>query len=202
MTFCGRRVWRQSVFLLAGALLLAGCVTPPANPLGGTPWESRRVALEAFQDWDLSGRISVISDGEGWHASLRWKQTARGYTIDIRNPLGQVVARIQGDGSGVQVRTSDGRLLRASDPDDLVEEAVGLRIPVSGLRYWVKGLPDPSQPSVLAGDAEGRLTLLEQDGWTIEYPDYTHVAGLDLPVRIRARQDALKVQVIVGQWSA
>ena len=111
------------------------------------------------------------------------------------------MARIEGNKQGVQVQTSEGRILRAENPDNLVEQAVGLRIPVSGLQYWVKGLPDPTEPSVLEGDSQGRLTVMEQNGWLIEYPRYTQIASLDLPARIKARQDDLKVQVVVRQWT-
>ena len=66
----------------------------------------------------------------------------------------------------------------------------------------MKGLPNPNVPSELKGDPEGRLTQLQQDGWVIEYPSYSQVANLELPRKIKARQDDLKVQVIADQWSA
>lgn len=182
-------------------VLLNGCATSPEGSLANTPWESRRGELMALQDWTLAGRISVINEAKGWHARMLWVQTDQGYAIDITNPLGQIVARIQGDARGVRVQTSDGRVLTAADPDRLVEQAVGMRIPVSGLRYWVKGLPDPDAPSTLAGDPEGRLTRLQQDGWLIEYAGYSQVAHLELPRKIKARQDDLKVQVIADQWN-
>jgi outer membrane lipoprotein LolB len=154
----------------------------------------------ALGDWGLAGRISVTQQGKGWHASLRWEQTPRGFSIDITNPLGQTVARIQGDAAGVAAQTSDGRSLNASDPDDLVEEAIGVRIPVGGLRYWVRGLPDPAKPGTPFGDDKSRLVRLEQSGWTIEYPRYARVSTLDLPALIRARQDDLEVRLVVDQW--
>jgi outer membrane lipoprotein LolB len=187
--------------ILLAALLLGSCATQrPVEPLMGDAWKSRQTALTALRDWSLSGRISVTKESEGWHASLRWEQTRQGYSIDLRNPLGQTVARIEGNEQGVQVRTSDGEIRSASDPDQLVEETLGLRIPVKGLQYWLRGVPDPASPSTLAGDTEGHLTRLEQDGWVIEYPSYTQAAGLDLPARIRARQEQLKVQLVVNQW--
>jgi outer membrane lipoprotein LolB len=196
---CG--VWPIPGLALLGLLLLHGCATTPTSvSLQGPMWESRQASLTALRDWSLSGRISVIQQEKGWHASLRWVQTEQGYSIDITNPLGQTVARIEGDASGVRARTSDGRLLNASDPDDLMEEAIGLRIPVSGLQYWVKGLPDPAEPGKLYGDDQSRLIQLEQSGWTIEYPRYSQLSTLDLPARIRARQDDLRVQVVVDQW--
>jgi outer membrane lipoprotein LolB len=188
------------VLALIGAVLLYGCATAPSRTLQGPAWESRQASLTALQDWGLSGRISVTQREKGWHASLRWEQTPQGFSIDITNPLGQTVAQIRGDAAGVAAQTSDGRSLSAGDPDDLVEEAVGLRIPVGGLRYWVKGLPAPAKPGTLFGDGQSRLTRLEQSGWTIEYPRYVRVSTLDLPALIHARQDDLEVRVVVDQW--
>ena len=61
---------------------------------------------------------------------------------------------------------------RARIPILLLEQTLGLRLPVTGLRYWVRGLPAPGPTALLQTDAAGRLTRLEQNGWVIEYPSY------------------------------
>ncbi len=77
-----------------------------------------------------------------------------------------------------------------------------MRLPVNGLRYWVRGLPEPGSTPVLQTDASGRLTRLEQNGWIIEYPAYapTSILNLDLPERIVARRPDLSVKLVIEQW--
>lgn len=154
-----------------------------------------------MQDWSLTGRIGVTQAAEGWHGSVHWEQQGPYYAIDLIGPLGQGRTRIEGGGQGVVVRTADGQLLRAVDPQQLLEEAVGVRIPVEGLVYWVRGMPDPTRPSELTGDQQGRLIHLEQDGWMIDYSRYEPVAALELPTRIRARQGDLQVKLAVQDWN-
>jgi outer membrane lipoprotein LolB len=146
--------------------------------------------------------VSVTSEQDGWHATLNWVQQGSEYTIDLIGPLGQGRLRISRDGENVQLRTSDGRVFYATDADQLVEKTLGLRMPVNGLVYWVRGLPDPLQASVLAGDSQGRLTQLEQNGWIIDYLRYAQQGqGIELPTRIRAHQDEWTVQMVIKKWN-
>lgn len=187
--------------LLLSCLLLAACATaPPGGPLAEGPWPERRAALSGLRDWHVSGRIGVTSATEGWHANVHWQQQGQHYLIDLIGPLGQGRLRVEGDESGVVVHTADGQVLRAAEPEQILEQAVGMRIPLQGLIYWIRGLPDPAKRSELTGDAQGRLVHLEQDGWSIDYPRYERVAALELPTRISARQGDLQVKLAIGEW--
>jgi outer membrane biogenesis lipoprotein LolB len=63
---------------------------------------------------------------------------------------------------------------------------LGVRLPVNGLRYWVRGLPEPgSTPGQT--DADGRLTRLEQNGWVIEYPAYANRPSASRSARTHRR---------------
>ena len=198
--FRQQRLRRHSLAGLTALALLAGCATP-VETATHPAWPARQRALGALRDWSVNGRLAVTTAQEGWHVSLHWVQQGPVYHIDLIGPLGQGRVRIQGDAQGVALRTADGQIQRATDADELLARAVGVRIPLSGLLYWVRGLPDPDRPSSLALDEQGRLSRLEQGGWHIDYLDYMPVAPLELPRRIRATQGEIKVQVIVNEWS-
>ncbi|MCP5420567.1 MAG: outer membrane lipoprotein LolB [Gammaproteobacteria bacterium] len=181
-------------------LLLAGCAAPVAKPPAAGPWLARQEILANLSDWDISGRIGIINAQEGWHASLQWKQRGPVYAIDLLGPWGQGRVRIEGDAQSVRVRTADGQVRRASDPEQLLVDTLGMRIPLKGLFYWVRGLPDPDRPSELQGDEFGRLNHLQQDGWDISYSEYMTVGSTDLPAQIRARQDEWQVRIAIKAW--
>lgn len=103
----------------------------------------------------------------------------------------------------MRIQTADGQIQTAPNPDVLLEQAVGARLPVNGLRYWIRGLPEPGTAPAVQTDAEGRLIRLEQDGWIIEYLAYAYAAplSLDLPERIMARRQELSVKLIIEEWS-
>ena len=189
-----------AVVMLLGVVLLGACAVAPTAYPPGERWEARRAVLTALQNWSLTGNMGVLTEQQGWHASFQWSQEGQGYQIDLIGPFGQGRVRIEGDAQEVRVRTADGQALTAADPEQLLADAVGVRIPVDGLSYWVRGLPDPRQPSVLADDGLGRLIRLEQGGWVVEYPRYMPVAALELPAQIRARKGDLSVKIVIQQW--
>ncbi|MDS4032314.1 MAG: lipoprotein insertase outer membrane protein LolB [Candidatus Contendobacter sp.] len=192
--------------LLAAALtaLLFGCATPSSIPSTAQgAWTARQATLAHLTTWRADGRIGVVSGQDGWHASFQWSQQDSGYHIDLSGPLGQGRVVVESDGAWVRIQTQDGRNWTAPDADDLLEQALGVRLPVNGLRYWARGLPEPGSPPVLQTDASGRLTRLEQQGWVIEYPAYTPTSrlNLDLPERIIARRQDLSVKLVIEQWT-
>ena len=191
--------------VLIPAVALGACtVTPPSRPLTDAAWKAREQALSKLDNWTLTGRIGVTTESEGWHGTLLWSQQERDYAIDIVGPLGQGRVVVQGNDDGVRVRTADGEYT-ATDPEQLLAETTGLRIPLRGLFYWVRGLPKPDVASVLSGDNQGHLARLEQEGWVIDYPSYVPVAMgttvLDLPDRINARQNGLQVKLVIREWN-
>jgi outer membrane lipoprotein LolB len=185
------------------ATLLTACaVTPPRGTPGAAEqaWRSRQAVLATLTDWSFTGRIGITLGDQGWHASLDWRQQAEGYDIQISGPLGQGVGMLHGGPDGVLLRTSDHKERRATDAESLLQTQFGWWVPVSGLRYWLRGLPDPQQSAQTSLDEYGRLALLKQAGWEIRFARYAQVADLALPDRLTLSNDKMKVKLIVDAW--
>jgi len=199
------------VLLLAGlAALTVACSGMSALPSGGDPeqaWQARQQALSSLQAWNLTGRISIQAEQEGWHAGLLWTQRTTDYDIKLSSPLGQDIVQLHGGPGGVVLRSSDGEQ-RAADAETLLYQRLGWRIPLSGLRFWALGLPDANAPAVNPQnrelDALGRLTRLRQSGWDIDFRRYTSVGNFDLPDKIflsnRQTGTPLEVRLVVEAW--
>ncbi len=186
---------------------LIGCATAPRDRLDETAWRARQITLNSLTAWTVTGRLGITQAQEGWHASVVWYQQGDDYLIQFVGPLGQGRLQVRGDLHAVQVQTASGQYLVSDNPDEVLEQAAGVRLPIGGLRYWIRGLPDPKHPSVLQGDAEGRLTRLEQLGWVILYPRYAAVewpqmasSPLELPIQITATRDDIQVRIVIQQW--
>jgi outer membrane lipoprotein LolB len=81
----------------------------------------------------------------------------------------------------------------------------GWALPLSGLRYWVLGIPEPKrgfERDAKRGhlDAYGRLAKLRQGGWTIDYQQYQDTQPIELPQEIALSNRALKVKLVVSEW--
>lgn len=153
-------------------------------------------------NWELQGRLAVYAGDEGWHASLNWRQTGDAYLVELRGPLGQGAVRLQGDASGVTLERADGLRDRATDVDDLLARHTGWVLPVSGLRYWVRGQAVPDHEALWERDAQGRPQRLQQDGWDIRYTDYLTQPELGvLPRRIDLERDGLHARLVIDAWA-
>lgn len=188
--------------LLSLLAILTSCATPPVvSPAAQNAWTARQSHWLKLNHWRAVGRIGVVNEQDGWHANFQWDQQGSAYRIDLIGPLGQGRVLVQGDAETVSIQTQDGHNWTASDADALLEQSLGIQLPVNGLRYWVRGLPEPGATPVVETDAEGRLIHLEQNGWIIDYPAYMSTTALDLPARIVARRTDLGVKLVIEQWN-
>ncbi len=165
-------------------------------------WDAHQAAVQALGQWSLSGRIALDADGQQWHANVRWKERNGDYDIQFFGPFGRDAGRLRGDEAGVDLRTSDGEYYNAPDPDRLVREVLGYRLPVSGLRHWILGLPAPGAASERSFDARGRLTLLEQSGWQVQYQRYRESVSPSLPDRLELHYgQEIRLRLLVDAWT-
>ncbi|HXY97755.1 MAG TPA: lipoprotein insertase outer membrane protein LolB, partial [Steroidobacteraceae bacterium] len=75
--------------------------------------------------------------------------------------------------------------------------------PLTSLRYWILGVPDPASPADETLDsARQRLTRLEQDGWRIDYASYVAVGSEWLPARLTLERADVKVKLLVDDWQS
>ncbi len=197
---------RSSIFC-AVLLVLAACATVREPPVPLLPdsarqqaWETHHAHLGKLQTWGLKGRVAGKSDDEGFQAGVRWEQRLQTFSIDLHGPLGGKTAAISGMAGKVEIQTSRGEHYLAKDPETLMRELFGYALPVTGLRYWVRGVPDPDQKVLsLELDAQGRLRHLSQAGWSIDYNRY-HEGSPALPALIVISSTGLDAKIIVDQW--
>ena len=178
--------------LFLTALLLGGCAATPHL-------QSSRSAAE-FSDWQLNGRIALTHGDQGWHASLWWQQRVDGYQLKVSGPLGQGGFQLSGDEYGVVLVDAGGNASFARDGDALLLQATGWRLPVAGMRYWVRGLPVPDTEATRVYDESGRLSHLEQSGWSIYYQRYQLVEGALVPSKMQLARDDVDVRLVINQW--
>ncbi len=149
----------------------------------------------------LDGRVSVKAGEESFSGGLVWRRDAAIEELLLRTPLGQGVAELRGGPAGMELKNAEGRLYYAADADALVQQALGLELPLRGLAWWVVGLPRPEATYHAVPDADGHLGELEQDGWQIMFSRYESHHGQPLPGKLLARRgDDLEVRLVVDSW--
>lgn len=179
--------------VMLAVMLLAGCATTPA------PRSSQSAA--AMTAWQFNGRVSLTRGEEGWHAGLHWQEQPGSYYLRVSGPLGQGGFQLNGDARGVVLVDANGQTFAARDADALLVQVTGWQLPVTGLRYWIRGLPEPAAGKAhTTRDEAGQLSRLEQSGWTINYQRYQVVDGFSLPGKLQLSHQDVAVRIIIDQW--
>lgn len=188
--------WSFAVVVLA-----AGCAAPggPAPDGEALQAERRQIILER-ENWALRGRIAVSDGEDGGSARINWDAGPGHYELWIYAPLAQGTWRLEGDSEDAVLTGPEGRF-RGPDAESLLVRHLGWRLPVAGLRYWVRGLEGPGPAESVAYDARGRLAVLEQDGWTVTYTEWSSYPELDMPRRIEAEFPPYRVRLVIRDWA-
>lgn len=194
---------RATAALLLAAV--AGCGTlsgrPPVVPAPLAERETRLLALAGF---DARGRIAVRQGSRGGQGNLRWQQAGDDATIGITGPFGAGAVEILWNRDRVAIRSRDGETVREYLGNDAAEafvaEQIGVPVPVQALRYWLLGLVDPAAEARDERDTEGRLTLLDQHGWTLRYAEHRLVGDLWLPRRLDVTREDARLRLVIDDW--
>lgn len=158
-----------------------------------------RPTLERFE---LAGRIAVRFDGDGYSGSLRWRHVDDRDRLELYAPTGMVFARLSRGPDGASIQMADGKTYREANAETLSRSVLGWELPLEQLRHWVFARPAPgSSPTVYDLGAEGRPSLIEQDGWRVTFLAYSTVGADLLPARLDLEHAGLKVRLIVTRWN-
>ncbi|NNF50334.1 MAG: outer membrane lipoprotein LolB [Woeseiaceae bacterium] len=189
--------------LVFALLVLAGCATLPASiqlPAMDT-WETRNAVLGALRNWQFRGRIAVKAVDEGFNGRFDWAQQGDAFDASVGGPLGIGTVRIDGEGDTVRLTDKDGTETRLENAETDLYWRYGWTIPVTSLRYWALGIPDPAVSAETEVDEKGRLRRLEQGGWTVTISRYAEGGGRQMPRILTATNPDTRVRMVIDRWS-
>jgi outer membrane lipoprotein LolB len=185
----------RAVVAGVAAVILAACT--PA--LIEQPAPTGRIA--ARPAFELSGRLSARHGNDALSASFHWTHERERDELDLSNPLGQTIARLTGDASGVRLQTREGRIETAGDWVSLTTRALGWPLPVEGLAFWIQGVPRDGTPAAIERGTDGTPATLRQDGWNIVYQAFDHGGdGVSRPKRLTLDYPEVELRIAVDSW--
>jgi outer membrane lipoprotein LolB len=193
------------LFLACTAVVIAGC-----SQFGGLAdkqqaqelWAARQQELLDFKAWDLHARAAIKLQGGAYNIGIRWQQQVDESMILLEAPFGQGVFRIESSTGGIyRLRLPDGRVFAKKTAEALLEDMIGWSLPISGLEYWIRGLPRPDSAYSHYLNPDGRARSINQDQWTIDYLDYFAMQeGPQLPRRIKLVSETVTLKLIIERW--
>lgn len=192
---------RQLLVALAILFGATACTTTvPLSGGGDVSWLAHRQQVTQLQYWTITGRLAVTNGSESWHLDLSWQQQGPEYVIKLVGPLGAGQVQLRGDQDGVVLDDGEHSPRYADNANTLLYENTGLSIPVEGMRYWVRGLPDPQMSNGALDLLAGKIKQIRQGGWLLQYRRYQQVNDMTLPQKLFMRRDDLDVRLVIDQW--
>lgn len=196
-------------------LMLGGCATQgkmPTPGAGGTStpsdpqaaWQQRQAAFARMGSWRMQGRVGVQFRDQSASFGLSWLQQGKDqYEMNIKNPLtGAVMAYMKGSANNVTLETN-GKTYQDASAERLLQGQMGVSLPLSGMKYWVRGIPSPDAPvDAVKLDNMGRPQMLQQSGWQMEYTGWQGNGAQALPEKVNLSRAAenTRVKVIAKDW--
>ncbi len=166
-------------------------------------WLEQQQQLQQFKVWEVRGRLGVQTEETGGSADLIWKQSNQDYSIRLILPLGAGSYLIEGNDQGAVVRYPNGQKRQVSNIDNVFSSILGVSLPVSAIRDWVRGLPARSMTvETIQWNDQGLLDTIKQSGWTVEMTDYEG-SELLLPHSVylsREDNEELDIRLVLRQW--
>jgi len=163
-------------------------------------WETRQDILAGVDEFEFAGRIGVHAGDEGFNGQFWWRQDGVVFRVRISGPLGVGTVFINGDRREITVTDADGVVTELHDAEADLRQMYGWTIPVTSLRFWALGIPDPASPAETEFDDAGRLAKLHQRNWQVDITQYSEGAGQLLPRRLTAVNNDVKVRLVIDHW--
>lgn len=171
-------------------LLLSACAHRPVQPV------YTNIALPEY--WEAEGKAALRTEERGGNVYFTWTQQGPDYHIIVRGPLGLGRAELTGNPEQVTLVADNIEKVSAGSLEELLEITTHRHAPVSHALHWLTAEPGSSSAEVTR-DAEGRPLKIIEDGWTIDYLEWSEEAPR-LPRKLTIIGPDGRATVVIGLW--
>ena len=209
----------RASLLLTGLIiaLVSACSSLPELPVtqqSEQNWQLRRQQLAAIDHWQIYARAVISLHAENpqqdelYSVGINWNRQQARFSMTLEAPFGQGMVRIESNQSEdatkrFKLTLADGKYHLGSTPEALLTDLFGWSVPLSGLKSWVKGAPQPGLEYSYELYGEGRLKSMRQAGWLINYLAYfpPDKQARQLPKRIYLKRNNLAIKIAIKRWT-
>jgi len=181
---------KLKVFLIMMVYLLTGCASSNQSLFLKS---SKDALYPLFDEWNASGRFIVNHEKESINAKFIWKQEKEEFELLILNSLGlrSIVFR----GNNKAINSIDG----AASGDIIAYEDILELIPLSELRFWLTGNPNPMiEFSPYSKDSENISFI--QSGWKVKILENREIDSIYFPEIISISNSESSITILISNW--
>ncbi|TAK60421.1 MAG: outer membrane lipoprotein LolB [Methylobacter sp.] len=158
---------------------------------------SRAAMLHLYEldHWSFEGRLALTGQNDSWSANISWEHSPESERIRLSGPMGQGAVVISLTGNVVTIDRGGDDVQSSTQPEEFINQQLGMFVPVHSLRYWVVGLPEPSNSYTDIGVG------FNQSGWLSEYKQMQLVNNDGaMPHKMTVMNNQVKLKLIIDRW--
>lgn len=182
--------------LLGGGLafLLSACsVVPVKSDMHYS--RAAMLPLYGLERWAFDGRLALTGQRDSWSANISWEHSPETEKIKLSGPMGQGAVIISLTGNAVTIDRGGDDVQSSTQPEEFINQHLGMFVPVRSLRYWVVGLPEPSH------SYKDTDVGFNQAGWLSEYKQMQVVKDNGaMPFKMMVMNNQVKLKLIIDHW--
>lgn len=193
----------RALFALT-VLSLTACIAPPSYNT-----DRQYSSANEINRWQAQGKLGIRLPSESKAVNFVWQQDDDDFKIQLHGTLGLGNISLEQKKDKATLQTADGKRT-APSAETLIEDALGVALPVSALHHWMKGVatPDFSFPGNSSNNAQakiefnedGTLKSLQQDNWQVEYRTYHPADPIALPRKIVVVHQETRITLVIKNW--
>jgi outer membrane lipoprotein LolB len=171
-------------------LCVSGCITHPVvnKPIAATD-------VSQLHAWSAQGRMGITGVPQAGSASFNWRQRDETAQINLHGPLGVGAISLVMD-DALHITLGNGTHYDAQAALRELELRLGTAVPLKQLRYWLCVQAGPGNYQWISNGNK----VLQQGGWRVEYNELMTVDTLQLPKKITATHDQVRIRVVIEEW--
>ena len=179
-----------NIFLIMMIYLLTGCAF---NNQSLFLKDNKDTLYPLFDEWKASGRFIFNHEKESINAKFIWKQETEEFELRILNSLGMKSVLFRGNDKGIN--SVDG----AASEDIITDEGLLELIPLSEMRFWLTGNPNPMiKFSHFSKDSEN--ISFSQSGWDVKILENREIDSFYFPEKINISNSESSIIILISDW--
>ncbi|OOF38153.1 lipoprotein localization factor LolB [Rodentibacter rarus] len=192
------------------ATILSACTLDAERPTNvqyldktDATWQQHLQKIEKIHQYRAKGQIGYISPTERFSSRFEWQyQHPQSYTLKLYSLISKATLLIEMQPQGMTISDNNGNRQSARNAKLLLQEMIGMDIPLEHLAYWLKG-----QPAIHSDYKVGMNHLLgtfsypfEGSTWTADYLTYHAENAMPENILLKNQNTAQTLKIRVDEW--
>lgn len=167
-------------------------------------WQQHLSKIEKIQSYRAKGQIGYISPQERFSSRFEWNyQNSRSYTLKLYSLISKSTLLIEMHQNGMTISDNNGNRQSARNAKLLLQEMIGIDVPLEHLAFWLKGQP--------ARNADYKVGMnhflsaftypIEGSIWMADYLSYHADNAMPENILLKNQSTSQTLKIRVDEWA-